>query len=80
MDETGQWRRRRRTGGLTFLWGSLCGIAGMAYGMIPTNQPDTPLFDALSAFGAVLLFTGMGIAGIGLLSWLVAVLALRRRS
>lgn len=79
MDETGQWRRRRRTGGFAFLWGMLCGLSGMAYGVFTPNQPDTPLFDTLSAFGIALLFVGLGVAGIGLLSWLVAVLALRRR-
>lgn len=79
MDETGLWRRRRRTGGFTFLWGLLGSVAGMAYGFLAADQPDTPLFDALSALGIVLLFIGLGVAGIGLLSWLVAVLALRRR-
>ena len=79
MDETGQWRRRRRTGGLTFLWGLLCGATGMVYGMVTGNQPDTPLFDTLGALGIVLLFTGLGVGGIGLLSWGVAVIALRRR-
>jgi hypothetical protein len=57
----------------------LCAIAGMVYGLITTGQPDTPLFDALSALGIVLLFIGLGAAGIGLLSWGVAVVALRRR-
>jgi len=72
------WRRRRRAGGFTFLLGVLGGAAGMAYGMVTAPQPDTPLFDALGALGIVLLFTGLGMAGIGLLGWVVATLALRR--
>ena len=82
MDDTGetaQWRRRRRTGGFTLLWGMLGALAGMVYGLVTANQPDTPMFDALSALGIVLLFTGLGVAGIGLLGWLTAVVALRRR-
>lgn len=79
MDESGQWRRRRRTGGFTFLWGMLCGLVGMVYGVVTVDQPDTPLYDALGAFGIVLLFTGLGVGGIGLLSWGVAVVALRRQ-
>jgi len=51
----------------------------MVYGLATGDQPDTPTFDMLSALGIVLLFIGLGVAGIGLLSWLVAVVALRRR-
>jgi hypothetical protein len=72
------WRRRRRAGGFTFLLGLLSGVAGMAYGMVAAPQPDTPLFDTLGALGIVLLFTGLGMAGIGLLGWVVATLAIRR--
>lgn len=54
-------------------------MAGMVYGLATGDQPDTPLFDTLSALGIVLLFIGLGVAGIGLLSWLVAVVASRRR-
>jgi hypothetical protein len=78
VNEDRLWRRRRRAGGFTFLLGVLGGTAGMAYGMVTAPQPDTPVFDALGAFGIVLLFTGLGMAGIGLLAWLVATLALRR--
>jgi hypothetical protein len=77
VDDNRLWRRRR-TGGFTFLWGLLGGVAGMVYGVVTAGQPDTPLFDALSALGIVLLFTGCGVAGIGLLSWIVASVGLRR--
>jgi hypothetical protein len=77
--EADQWRRRRRTGGFTFLWGMLGALAGVVYGLITAGQPDTPMFDVLSALGIVLLFIGLGVAGIGLLGWLSAVVALRRR-
>ncbi|HEY0806920.1 MAG TPA: hypothetical protein VGD84_17745 [Pseudonocardiaceae bacterium] len=80
MDNTGHWRKRRRAGGLTFLCGLLCALIGMVYGLITPSQPDTPLFNSLTLLGIVLLVTGLGVAGIGLLSWVVAVLALRRRS
>jgi hypothetical protein len=54
-------------------------MAGMMYGLFTPNQPDTPLFNALTVVGVVLLFVGLSIAGIGLLGWMVAVVALRRR-
>ena len=54
-------------------------MAGMVYGLLTGGKPDTPVYDVLSALGIVLLFIGLGVAGIGLLSWLVAVVALRRR-
>lgn len=57
----------------------LSGATGMVYGLVTGNQPDTPLFDALGALGIALLFIGLGAGGIGLLSWGVAVVALRRR-
>jgi hypothetical protein len=78
VNEDRLWRRRRRAGGFTFLLGLLSGVAGMAYGMVTAPQPDTPLFDTLGALGIVLLFTGLGMAGIGLSGWVVATLALRR--
>jgi hypothetical protein len=78
VNDDRMWRRRRRAGGFTFLLGVLGGTAGLAYGMVAAPQPDTPLFDALGAFGIVLLFTGLGMAGIGLSGWVMATLALRR--
>ena len=78
MDTTGHWRKRRRAGGLTFLWGLFFAMIGMVYGLMTPSQPDTPLFNVLTLVGIVLLVTGLSVAGIGLLSWGVAALAVRR--
>jgi hypothetical protein len=60
------------------VWGVLCCLAGLLYGLLTTGQPDNVGMDILSVLAIVLLFCGSCVGGVGVLGLVVSLVALAR--